>query len=43
MSAGKVERLWSRDRAALIDCGDRHEATVGFYHRRDAGLAGEER
>lgn len=41
MSAGEVERAWGQDRASLVDCGARHEATVSFYRNRDARLAGK--
>lgn len=40
MSAGAVERAWSRDRIALDDCRRRHGAVVIFYRERDAGLSG---
>jgi len=40
LSAGAIERLWARDRAALAACGDRHGALVRYYTARDAGLAG---
>jgi hypothetical protein len=40
LGAGAVERLWGRDRASLVACGDRHAANVRWRLRRDAGLAG---
>jgi hypothetical protein len=40
LGAGDVERLWGRDRASLMTCGDRHAANVRWRLRRDAGLAG---
>jgi hypothetical protein len=40
LSAGEVERLWAKDRAALVSCRDRHSGAMRFYARRDAGLAG---
>ena len=33
-----LERLWSKDRAGLKDCGKRHKATVEFYTNRDEAL-----
>lgn len=39
-SAGAVERIWARDRAALVMCKERHASLVKFYSERDAGLAG---
>jgi hypothetical protein len=39
LSAGVVERLWARDRAALADCGTRHDETVQFYAERDRRLS----
>jgi hypothetical protein len=41
LGAGEVERLWGRDRASLVTCGDRHAANVRWRLRRDAGLAGD--
>jgi hypothetical protein len=43
LAAGEVERLWGRDRVALVSCGDRHAANVRWRERRDLGLAGEAR
>lgn len=40
LGAGETERLWGRDRAALVECGDRHAANVRWRQKRDAGLAG---
>lgn len=42
MPAGEVERLWGRDRVALVTCGDRHAANVRWRQKRDAGLSGGE-
>jgi hypothetical protein len=41
LSAGAVERLWAADRVSLAACGARKAALGGFYHDRDAGLAGK--
>ena len=40
MSREEASRAWGRDRARLVDCGERHDATVQFYQERDAALAG---
>ncbi len=40
MSAGEVERVWSRDRTRLIECMDKFAALVRWRRARDAGLAG---
>lgn len=40
LSAGATERLWSQDRAGLLDCGTRHHDAMQFYAGRDKGLAG---
>lgn len=42
MAAGEVERLWGRDRVALVTCGDRHAANVRWRRKRDSGLSGED-
>lgn len=41
MSAGEVERIWSRDRIRLIECMDKFAALVRWRRSRDAGLAGK--
>lgn len=41
MSAGEVERIWSRDRVRLIECMDKFAALVRWRRARDAGLAGK--
>ncbi|MBM3553672.1 MAG: hypothetical protein FJX45_18480 [Alphaproteobacteria bacterium] len=41
MSAGEVERIWSRDRVRLIECTDKFAALVRWRRSRDAGLAGK--
>lgn len=38
MKQRDVERHWSRDRASLIECGDRHAALRDFYQQRDGAL-----
>lgn len=38
MKQRDVERYWSRDRASLIECGDRHAALREFYQQRDGAL-----
>ncbi|WP_318761829.1 dehydrogenase [Aminobacter niigataensis] len=42
MTQRNIERLWTADRKALIDCGKRHGALVDFYNDRDARLRGTE-
>lgn len=37
-----VELAWGKDRAALVDCGKRHNALVGYYQTRDRELRGQE-
>lgn len=37
----EVERLWSRDRANLVACKDRHSGVVRFYLVRDTALGGK--
>lgn len=39
LGAGPVERLWRRDRLALVECGARKAAVQQFYDDRDAGVA----
>jgi hypothetical protein len=41
LSAGAVERLWSQDRAALLDCGTRHHDGMAYYAGRDKDLSGK--
>jgi hypothetical protein len=41
LTQAQAVRLWARDRKALVDCGERFDATIQFYEERDAGLAGE--
>lgn len=41
MSAGEVERVWSRDRTRLIECMDKFAALVRWRRSRDSGLAGQ--
>ncbi|WP_159091683.1 dehydrogenase [Aminobacter sp. MSH1] len=40
MTQRNIERLWTADRKALVDCGKRHGALVDFYNDRDARLRG---
>lgn len=35
----EAARAWGRDRAALVECGERHDAVVTYYQERDSGLA----
>lgn len=35
-----VERLWSKDRAALKQCGEEKAALRDYYITRDRGLSG---
>lgn len=39
MSRGDVERLWARDRAALVKCGLSLDAIVAFYEGLNSRLA----
>ena len=39
LSAGEVERHWSADRFALVDCAGRHERTLDYYEDRDARVS----
>lgn len=41
MTQRNIERLWTADRKALIDCGKRHEALGDFYNDRDERLRGK--
>lgn len=38
LSNVETERLWGRDRRALVECKGRHAAVVDHYARRDAAL-----
>jgi hypothetical protein len=38
MTQQGVERYWSRDRAALVECGARHDALIAYYQDRDTRL-----
>jgi len=40
LSQADVERLWSRDRASLVTCRNRHGALVRFYQDRDGRITG---
>jgi hypothetical protein len=42
MTQRNIERFWTADRKALIDCGKRHAALADFYKDRDARLRGTE-
>jgi hypothetical protein len=42
VSAGEAERLWSRDRAYLVDCAGRQKALVDWRQDRDERLAAPE-
>jgi hypothetical protein len=39
VSAGEAERLWSRDRANLVDCSGRQQALVDWRRDRDGRLS----
>jgi hypothetical protein len=38
MKQRDVEKYWSRDLAALIECSNRHAALRDFYQQRDGAL-----
>ena len=42
MTQRNIERLWTADRKALIDCGKRHDALHDFYDDRDERLRGKQ-
>jgi hypothetical protein len=42
VSAGEAERLWSRDRANLVDCAGRQKALVEWRRDRDERLSAPE-
>lgn len=43
LSRGDVERLWARDRAALVRCGANLEALVAYYENLAQRLKGADR
>ena len=38
MTQRDIERYWGKDRASLVECGDRHEALRDYYAERDGAL-----
>lgn len=39
LNSGPAERLWRRDRIALVKCGEKQEKIIEFYDDRDARIA----
>lgn len=39
LNAGPLERMWRKDRIALVECGEKHQRVIEFYEDRDARIA----